>query len=63
MVRRGRRKAGNRFEAFRTLELTGKPGANAFSLKKLKRGSYRLTVRATDGAGNAAKPIKAAFRR
>jgi uncharacterized delta-60 repeat protein len=57
------RKAGKRLKAFRTIKLTAKPGANSFALKKLKRGSYKVTVRATDGAGNASKPVKATFVR
>jgi hypothetical protein len=57
------RKAGKRLKAFRTIKLTGKPGANAFTVEKLKRGSYRVTVRASDGAGNASKPVEATFRR
>lgn len=40
-----------------TLRLTGRVGG-----RKLKPGRYRLTAKATDAAGNAAKAQTATFR-
>src|SRR5215211_4971157 len=55
-VKRGRR---TRLVAARTLKLPGKPGANSFKLKRLKPGSYRVTLKATDVSGNRSKAVRA----
>jgi hypothetical protein len=57
-VKRGKR---TRLVAARTITLKGKAGANAFKVKKLKPGAYRVTLKATDGAGNASKAIRKSF--
>ena len=57
-VKRGRR---TRLVAARTLTLKGRAGTNAVKVKKLKPGSYRLTLKATDAAGNRSKALRKAF--
>ncbi len=57
-VRRGGR---SRLVAARTVKLKGKAGVNRFKLKKLRAGGYRVTVKATDGAGNGSKAVRASF--
>jgi uncharacterized delta-60 repeat protein len=57
-VKRGRR---TRLVAARTLTLKGKAGANAFKVKKLRAGAYRVTLKATDGAGNPSKALRKSF--
>jgi len=57
-VKRGTR---TRLVAARKVTLKGKAGGNAFKLKNLKPGSYRVTLKATDGAGNRSKALRASF--
>jgi uncharacterized delta-60 repeat protein len=57
-VKRGRR---TRLVAARTITLKGKAGTNAFKVKRLKPGRYRVTVKATDAAGNASKALRKSF--
>jgi virginiamycin B lyase len=56
--------ARSRTKTVRTLTVAGKPGRNTVSLRTrgLAAGSYRVTVRAIDAAGNASKPAKASFK-
>ena len=61
LQRKVKRSGRTRLVAARTITLNGKAGPNAFKLKKLKPGSYRVTLRATDGAGNASKPVRQSF--
>ena len=65
--RRGRR--CTRYVARKpTFSRTGKPGVNRFKFtgrlrgRKLAPGSYRLSMVATDTAGNRSKPARATFR-
>jgi plastocyanin len=48
----------------RALSSRGEAGVNAvrLSLRRVPPGRYRLTVRATDDAGNAAVPVRKTFR-
>ena len=57
-VKRGRR---TRLVAARTLRLKGRAGTNAVKVKKLKAGSYRVTLKATDAAGNGSKALRKNF--
>jgi len=57
-VKRGRR---TRLVAARMVTLKAKAGGNAFKLMKLTPGSYRVTLMATDGAGNASKTLRKTF--
>jgi streptogramin lyase len=54
---RNRRTRKNRWSSVRAAHAQGKAGANKVSLgkKKLKPGTYRVRVTATDAAGNASK--------
>jgi hypothetical protein len=46
----------------RRFTITGKAGANAAAFKKLKPGTYRIALAATDGAGNRSKQTSRAFK-
>jgi hypothetical protein len=49
--------------------MVGRPGGweprgmnrHAFKVKKLEPGGYRMTLKASDGAGNASKAVRKAF--
>lgn len=64
---RAKRKC-NRYKRAGTLRRTGKTGANSVAFsgrigkKALKPASYRLTITATDSAGNKSKATRASFR-
>ncbi|MEA2443655.1 MAG: hypothetical protein QOJ12_947 [Thermoleophilales bacterium] len=45
----------------RTLTMDGKAGANVLPLPRLAPGRYVLTLRASDAAGNDAKPVSIRF--
>jgi len=55
------RRISRRFRRFRTIKLSGRTGANAFTVKKLKPGAYRVTLKASDAAGNRSKALRASF--
>lgn len=57
-VKRGTR---SRLVTARKVTLKGKAGANAFKLTKLKPGTYRVTLKASDAAGNRSKAVRASF--
>jgi hypothetical protein len=56
--------ARSRTRVVRKLTMAGKAGRNTVALgsRKLAAGSYRVTVTATDAAGNASKAAKASFK-
>lgn len=57
------RKRGGKWVSLRPLtRLAGKTGVNSVQLRSLRSGRYRVVLKATDAAGNAAKASKA-FRR
>ena len=58
------RKKGKKFKRVGKVKRpAGATGANALKLGKLKKGRYRVSIVATDAAGNVSARARASFRR
>lgn len=63
-----RRKKAGRYKAAGSLSASGASGANSIKFsgkvggKRLKPGRYRISITATDAAGNASQPAQAKFK-
>jgi hypothetical protein len=56
------KRKGTHRKRVRRFTIAGKAGANAAAFKKLKPGTYRITLAATDGSGNRSKLFSRALK-
>jgi hypothetical protein len=56
------KRRGSKHRRVRRFTVTGKAGANSAHFKKLRPGTYRVTLRATDAAGNRSKAFTRALK-